>query len=160
MATRSARPTWPGTRALHLYVMTPPEGMEVDHADRDKLNNTRANLRAATSSQQKMNRDYPVGETGYRGVAARTRAGGEPFYQGRIHIGGRCISLGSFATPHDAARAFDAYCAVYYGEFGVPNFPDETPWTFEHVERVKAAAAVRPLTAEPAHVRIDALLSP
>ena len=36
-----------------------PEGMQVDHIDRDSLNNHYLNLRYVTKSEQMLNRDYP-----------------------------------------------------------------------------------------------------
>lgn len=46
-----------GLLKLHHAIMgSPPPGMMVDHIDRDKLNNTRANLRFVTPSENSRNR--------------------------------------------------------------------------------------------------------
>lgn len=45
------RPIW-----LHRDIMGDPAGMVVDHIDRDPLNNTRANLRVVTKSEDLKNR--------------------------------------------------------------------------------------------------------
>lgn len=43
---------------LHRLLTNAPKGMEVDHIDRDKLNNKRENLRIVTSQENKWNRDF------------------------------------------------------------------------------------------------------
>lgn len=42
--------------SMHRLIMDFPENLEVDHIDRDSLNNTRGNLRAVTSYENTMNR--------------------------------------------------------------------------------------------------------
>ena len=41
---------------MHRFIMDAPPDLQVDHIDRDRLNNTRANLRFATRSQNQGNK--------------------------------------------------------------------------------------------------------
>src|SRR3990167_1380719 len=41
---------------MHRVIAKPPDGMKIDHIDGNKLNNTRANLRVCTHSENQHNR--------------------------------------------------------------------------------------------------------
>lgn len=54
---------------LHRFILCPSSDIEVDHIDGDGLNCRRSNMRLATSSQNKMNRDrHGDNVSGYKGV--------------------------------------------------------------------------------------------
>lgn len=94
----------------------------VDHIDRDTLNNTRANLRIATQQQNSFNR-WRVGRTGFKGVhSVCTRHSKTIRYQARITRDGLTINLGSFATPNEAAKAYDEAARKLHGEFACTNY--------------------------------------
>jgi hypothetical protein len=97
---------------MHRVVMGEPAG-QVDHKDNDGLNNTRLNLRAATASQNGANKDI-VPAHGYRGISPHG-------HKWRVSAG-RGKEIGSFATPEEAARAYDAAAFAKWGEFARLNF--------------------------------------
>jgi len=68
-----------------------PEGFEVDHVDRNPLNNTRWNLRLATPRAQKWNSARP---------SIRQRRSGR--WQAMRNDGGKQVSLGMADTEHGA----------------------------------------------------------
>ena len=99
-----------------------PDGLTVDHADRDTLNNCLSNLRLATFSQQSQNRRVPKNNiSGYRGVSWRKESGKWRATLGRVD--GKIISLGTFSDPVEAARAYDAAAKIHHDpEFVQLNF--------------------------------------
>jgi hypothetical protein len=106
---------------LANFVLNIPRGTEVDHIDRNPLNNTRANLRVATRSQNVANTvKSRRSNTGYRGAYKNGDR-----YHAQITLNNKRIYLGSYATPEEAAIARDNAARLYHGEFAVLNFPDE-----------------------------------
>lgn len=94
----------------------PPAGMDVDHRDRDRLNNRWSNLRLASRSQNSMNakvrRDN---KSGFRGV--HPAKNGRWF--ARICKDQRIIGLGTFDTIEAAAAARAKAERELFGEFAV-----------------------------------------
>lgn len=111
------------------------DGLEIDHVDRNPLNNLRSNLRIASHYQNSLNRGTPKNNTtGYLGVRLDKRTGR---YQA-IHNSGekirKCYSIGYFSNIKDAALARDIWMSKNHPEeFLSKNFDDPSP---EDVERV------------------------
>jgi len=93
---------------------------QVDHRDRDGLNNRRGNLRGATHSQQQANSRKREGCTSpFKGVtwdAARGK------WRAQIKVFGKGRIIGRFATEEEAAMAYDSAALEQFGEFANPNF--------------------------------------
>lgn len=101
---------------MHRFVLNVANDMVVDHIDRNKLNNTRANLQIVTQSQNLQKRAPKNGHR-FRGVYTSHRSGW------RVGIG-RTFVYG-FATEEDAAREYDRRAIERYGRFAYTNFPRE-----------------------------------
>lgn len=106
-----------GTITMHRLIMGFPESL-VDHRDRNTLDNTRANLRLANQSQNRMNCDKYNGNTLYKGVTVYSRDGN---YRVRIGINNKIISGGYFNDPIAAAKRYNELAIKYHGEFAVLN---------------------------------------
>lgn len=101
---------------MHRLLLNPEDGLQVDHIDRDRLNNRRANLRLATPSQNMGNCGRQVNNTsGYKGVHQQS--------SGRWSAKLNRKWLGTFDTAHEAAAAYDAAALEHFGEFAATNGP-------------------------------------
>lgn len=114
-------PNDPERISLHQLIV----GKQVDHKDRNRLNNRRANLRPASQSQNgantgKYNRAFVASR--FKGV---TRSGRRK-WQSRIRVDWKLIHLGTYEGEEEAARAYDEAAQKYFGEFACLNFPGET----------------------------------
>ena len=102
---------------MHRVILDAPPGAEVDHKDRNGLNNLRENLRLATRSQN--NSNWPRNnKTGFRGVyySARIRK-----YRAEIKVNKKFLHLGVFVNSIEAARAYNEAAIRLHGDFAVLN---------------------------------------
>lgn len=118
--TRIHLPGIPGKRIyLHRFLVNPPEGQDIDHRDLNGLNNRRSNLRFCTDSLNHAN-CLPRSSTGFKGVKTVLNRWGA-----YIAVNKKFIWLGTFDTPEEAARAYDARARIEFGEFARCNFQDD-----------------------------------
>lgn len=107
-----------GTIQLHREIMQPPEGMVVDHANRNTLDNRRSNLRLATPTQNRANSVRKNGGTGFSsrfvGVSWDRKLKN---WRARMQVAGKNIHLGNFAKEEDAGAAYAKAAAERYGDF-------------------------------------------
>lgn len=94
-----------------------------DHANGNKLDNRRSNLRAASPSQSMMNRRKQVGTSSrFIGVSlVPFRASRNRRWKAYVKVNGRQVTVGYFWTEEEAARARDLTAKHYYGEYAVLN---------------------------------------
>lgn len=103
-----------GTVDIHrLIIECPPEHC-IDHADRNKLNNRRSNLRVATNSLNQANRVSKRGENSIKGVTFIKKCNK---WQAAIKNGGKDKYLGLFDTAEQAHEAYMNAAEQAYGEF-------------------------------------------
>lgn len=113
-------PTGVRTFGMHRDIIGATLGTEVDHLDRDALNNRRYNLRTCTTSQNQANRGAPVNNTsGFKGVTWNKSS---QKWQAQIETMDRKLYLGVFASKETAARAYDVKATELFGEFAYINF--------------------------------------
>jgi HNH endonuclease len=108
---------------MHRLLCPVPEEMVVDHINRNKLDNRKANLRPATKRQNAWNGTFKkrAGKTCYRGVLWDKAL---KKWRVRLDINGRRKSFGVYADEIEAAKAYDRVVKKYRGEFAVLNFPE------------------------------------
>lgn len=103
----------PGTRqfkriSLHRLVLPAPADLVVDHIDRDKRNNRRANLRIVTRKASAWNRGAVGGVSRFKGVAWNASS-----QKWQVMLQGHYI--GVFANEVEAARAWVSAAEALYG---------------------------------------------
>ena len=104
---------------LHRFLLGAEESQMVDHVNGDKMDCRVANLRLATDGQNAANKTMLGNRTGYKGVERINHGTGN--WRARIMVGRRCIHLGVFPTPVEAARAYDRAAVEHFGEFARTN---------------------------------------
>ncbi len=107
--------TWNGnkinSRRLHQFVaermgLKISDGYQIDHINRNKLDNRRSNLRVASFRLQTQNRSLrKTSISGYTGVSFKSSSGK---YVAQIHINGKGKHLGYFDDPKGASEAYQA----------------------------------------------------
>ncbi len=101
--------------------------VEVDHENRDGLDNTQANLREGKDINP-FNKDlFSNNTSGYKGVIWDS-----PRWEAKITYHGIVENLGHFDDPIEAAREYDAAVREYFPSGAYQNFPDNprprSPW--------------------------------
>lgn len=101
---------------MHRVLLGEPQGVQVDHANCDRLDNRRDNLRLATNAQNQQNRTMQKNNTtGFKGVYRNSKL---PYmYEARIGVGGKNIYLGLFRSPEEASRAYSEASKRHHREF-------------------------------------------
>lgn len=107
------------TILMHRLIIDAPSGLQVDHINRNKLDNRRSNLRLATQSQNRANIDpvkrrqseLPMGVT--YNLSLRSK---QP-YMARVTKSGKSYFLGNFYTVEEAATAYKLKKRELFGEF-------------------------------------------
>lgn len=113
------------TVRMHRLITRAPLGMDVDHINKNGLDNRRENLRVLHSVENQQNRVYGI--VAFRGVVRVKRKGGW-VYRAKITnpVSGKREHLGYFKEADRAARAYDMRAIELYGQFYGLNFPRET----------------------------------
>jgi hypothetical protein len=109
--------------SMHRYLLShvPTKSTEIDHKNRDGLDNQRTNLRVGNRSLNQVNSGPSSrNKLGLKGVSQNRQ--GRPYAQ--IGHGATRLFLGRFGTPEEAARAYDLKARELYGEFAYLNFPE------------------------------------
>jgi hypothetical protein len=113
---------------MHRLIVGDPDDITVDHADRNRLNNTEANLRLATKRQQLQNSGQRRSSSPYKGVSyVRTAQKRRKRWVAQISVPsstcgpGRLWRIGYFETPEEAAEAYDAAAIEHFGHFACTN---------------------------------------
>ena len=108
---------------MHRFILevTDPE-VEVDHKDRNGLNNQRHNIRVTEGNQNHFNMGLRKdNKSGFRGVHWSVAA---DKWVARITINHKIIHLGVFVDPIEAACAYDMAAVKYHGDFASTNFAE------------------------------------
>lgn len=104
---------------IHRDILKPDKNQEIDHIDRNRLNNQKSNLRLATSSQNKHNVGLRNDNTsGYKGVCWHKNLSK---WLASIYINGRHTHIGLYKDKVEAAKAYNEMALKHRGEFAFLN---------------------------------------
>lgn len=102
----------------HLVIGSPPNSLQVDHINRNRLDDRRENLRFVTREGNMRNRGaLKNNKSSYKGVWLEDK------WRACIRIDGHTKHLGSFETAEEAASAYDKAACEAWGEHAALNFP-------------------------------------
>lgn len=107
------------TERMHRIIANPPSHLSVDHIDGNRLNNSRNNLRWATSSQNKCNSQKKRKgkySSKFKGVSWRDNK-----WRARFSQNNKTVHLGDFESEIDAAKAYNEAVKQHHGEFALLN---------------------------------------
>jgi len=106
---------------LHRAIMKAPKGLQVDHINRNVLDNRKCNLRLCSYSGNSSNRGImPRNKSGYIGVSLIKLK--TPKWQSCVRYNKKNYYLGLFKSKEEAAKARDKKVLELHGEFASLNF--------------------------------------
>lgn len=117
--------------ALHNLLLH-EEGKEVDHINRNKLDNRRENLRLVTRQENCWNKSKQKNnKSGYTGVCFDKKASSKNPWKAYAKHDGKNYNLGFYSTEEEAARVRDKFIIEKRGKqaFYALNFPEE--WIYD-----------------------------
>lgn len=107
------------TMLMHRVIMKAPKGKDVDHINRNTLDNRKENLRVCTHAENMRNQKVKYdGFTGFKGVVWNKR---NQKYMGQIKFNGKRIHLGYSVDKQELARRYNIAAKKYFGKFALLN---------------------------------------
>jgi hypothetical protein len=106
------------TVGMHQLIMGLPE-QEVDHRNRNGLDNQRCNLRECSRSHNQQNTIRPGGTSSFKGVSWQSS---RRKWLAAICVNQKRINLGRYINEIDAAKAYDEAAKLHFGENALTNF--------------------------------------
>lgn len=104
---------------MHRQILDAPPNKDVDHINRNGLDNRKENLRFCTNAQNQANKRPQTGASSkFKGVSLRKQTGK---WQAYIKKNGDQHYLGVFDDEEGAARAYNEAAEKMFGEFARLN---------------------------------------
>lgn len=104
---------------MHRFIMNAQKGHMIDHANCDRLDNRRMNLRFVTHRENAMNKSLNSNNTsGYKGVSWNNHA---KSWSVHIQLDGKKKTLGYRKDKHDAAKLYNDAAMAEFGQYASLN---------------------------------------
>lgn len=108
-----------GRNLMHRMILNAPTGMDVDHINRNRLDNRKVNLRLVSRSENMRNAGpHADNKSGYRGVSWFAR---DSKWKAQISIAGKNRHIGYFKTKEEAALAYNRAAKENFGNVAMLN---------------------------------------
>lgn len=121
------------------FLETGEQPVEIDHKDKDKLNNKFNNLRDGTDGVNARNKNpSSANKSGYKGSFWREK---QKKWISQAQFKGKIYSIGAYDTNEEAAEAYDGYYRLKYYKQEIKvlpfhNFPDAMQETIPFQELI------------------------
>ncbi len=107
---------------MHRIIMKAKKGQDVDHSNKNKLDNRRSNLRLCTRTLNLANKfDLNKNKSGYKGVSFFKWGTRKKRWVSQIQFKKKALRIGYFYTPEEAALAYNQAAKEHFGEFAYLN---------------------------------------
>lgn len=121
--------------------MNCPDGLEVDHINRNKLDNRKSNLRIVTRQQNMCNKgSYINSISKYKGVSWHKK---DQRWYAQIRFNRQLYFIGSFENEDVAAAAYNHYAKKFFGEYAVLNDVSEVDFRKERIIKCRGSSRFR-----------------
>jgi hypothetical protein len=102
-----------------IFGLIKGDGKAVDHKDRNRTNNKKENLRLCSQRENTFNSSKRKNSLQkFKGVTFRNNS-----YNVSLSKDGNRYNIGKYFDEISAARAYDKYAEILFGEFAALNFP-------------------------------------
>ena len=114
-----------GDKLLHRIIMNPPPDKQIDHKNKNTLDNRRSNLRVCTHAENQWNRGKTKSNTsGYKGVSEDKRRKRKR-YRSKITKNKKTTWLGSYEEAAEAGSAYKKAVKELHGKFARDKDPEK-----------------------------------
>ena len=114
-----------GDKLLHRIIMNPPPDKQIDHKNKNTLDNRRSNLRVCSHAENLWNRGRTKANTcGHKGVSEDKRRKRKK-YRARITANKKTTWLGSYEDAAEAGLAYKKAVKGHHGKFARDKDPEK-----------------------------------
>lgn len=105
---------------MHRLILKAKNGQQIDHRNRNRLDNQRSNLRICTLQENNRNITLRKDNTsGYKGVSLDKSTG---HWRPLVYVDGKVKTSGQFLNKHHAALVYDLWATFFHKDFASTNF--------------------------------------
>ena len=103
---------------MHRFIMNVPRVLQVDHINKNTLDNRKSNLRFCTREQNMWNSKSRSGTSKYKGVSFDKQ---KKKWMARISSNRKIMHIGYYISQKDAAIAYNKKAKKIHGDFAFLN---------------------------------------